>query len=122
MTAMGLADFISGLKELGYEVEDLGRNRIAFRYEIPFGRFKAKEIKLGFQVPPDFNLTPPSGPHISPHLLPINTGAPHHPERVHNSDFGQEWQYWSRPFPEWAKSARTVKEYMRYIRHLFETQ
>lgn len=122
MTAMGLADFISGLKELGYQVEDLGRNRIAFRYEIPCGRFKAKEIKLGFQVPPDFNLTPPSGPHISPHLLPINTGAPRHPQRVHNSDFGQEWQYWSRPFPEWAKSARTVKEYMRYIRHLFETQ
>lgn len=119
---MGLADFINQLKELGYAVEELGDDKIAFSYAIPCGRFKGQEIKLGFHVPLDFPLTPPSGPHISPCLLPINENAPAHPARVANSNFGGAWQYWSRPFPNWSKTSKTAKEYMRYIRHLFETQ
>ncbi len=120
---MAKADFIRQLTELGYAVEELEGNKIAFPYEIPAGRFEGQKIKLGFDVPPDFPLSPPSGPHLTPHLLPINEGAPAHPARVHRSPFGDDWQYWSRPFRhKWAETNRTVKEYMRYIRHLFETQ
>lgn len=119
---MGKADFINQLAELGYTVEQLSDNKIAFHYEIPAGRFKGQKIKLGFDVPPDFPLSPPSGPHLSPHLLPINAAAPAHPTRVHDSPFGSDWQYWSRPFQKWAQTDKKVRDYMRYIRHLFETQ
>ncbi len=119
---MGLADFINQLKELGYAVEELGGDKIVFCYVITCGRFKGQEIKLGFHVPADFPFTPPSGPHIYPYLLPINESAPAHPARVAKSDFGDDWQYWSRPFPNWPNTNKTVKDYMRYIRHLFETQ
>lgn len=119
---MGLRYFIDQLRDTGLTVEELGGDKIAFTYSIPCGRFKGKEIKLGFHVPPDFPFTPPSGPHISPRLLPINENAPAHPARVHTGDFGDDWQYWSRPFPNWSKTNKTVRDYMRYIRHLFETQ
>ena len=120
---MGLAEFINQLKDLGVDVGELGGDKIALSYVIPCGRFKGQTIKLGFHTPPDFPFTPPSGPHISPHLLPINESAPAHPDRVHHSDFGSEWQYWSRTFPKWTEiTNKTVKNYMKYIQHLFETQ
>lgn len=50
---MGLTDFVSQLKELGYAVEELGADKVAFNYTIPSGRFKGQEIKLGFHVQPD---------------------------------------------------------------------
>lgn len=119
---MGQADFVNQLRELGYTVEELGDNKIAFPYEIPVGRFKGQKIKLGFHAPTDFPVSPPSGPHLTPHLLPMNAGASAHPARVADSNFGPEWQYWSRPFHKWAETNKTAKDYMRYIRHLFETQ
>lgn len=120
---MPAQNFIDDLKALGYEPEVLSENRIAFSYVVPEGKFKDQTIKLGFEIPTDWNLTPPSGPHISPRLLPIKADAAGHPERVAESpNFGQEWEYWSRPYPNWPNSRRTVKEYMKYIRHLFETQ
>lgn len=119
---MGMIDFINQLRDLGYTVEELGENKIAFPYEIPAGRFQGQKIKLGFNAPTDFPVSSPSGPHLTPHLLPMNSGAPAHPARVADSNFGSEWQYWSRPFQKWAETNKTVKDYMRYIRHLFETQ
>ena len=119
---MGQIDFVNQLRELGYAVEELGADKILFPYEIPVGRFKGQKIRLGFHVPADFPLSPPSGPHLAPHLLPINSGAPGHPARVADSDFGPDWQYWSRPFQKWAETNKTARGYMRYIRHLFETQ
>jgi len=116
-------DFVQALRNLGYEVDDLGNNRVAFKYLIPVGKFLGQEINLGFEVPGDFSLSPPGGPHMSPHLLPINAVAGTHPNcGVHQSPFGQSWQYWSRPFPEWPKTDRTVRTYMAHIKHLFDTQ
>ena len=119
---MGQADFINQLRELGYAVDALDADKLSFPYEIPVGRFTGHNIRLGFHVPGDFPLTPPSGPHLTPHLLPMNPGAPGHPGRVADSDFGSDWQYWSRPFQKWPGTNKTAKDYMRYIRHLFETQ
>jgi len=119
---MGKPEFAQQLIALGYQVEDLSDDKLCFNYRVPGGKFIDQELKLGFQVPPDFPLTPPSGPHISPRILPLNPNAPNHPARVAESVFGGEWEYWSRPFPNWATTDRTGKDYMRYIRHLFETQ
>lgn len=121
---MARKDFIEQLQALGYAVEDKGENQLAFPYTVPVGKFANQEIQIGFVVGDDFPFTPPSGPHISPRLLPINpAGAVPHPAGgVHESPFGPEWQYWSRPFPNWQTTDRTVRTYMAHIRHLFDTQ
>src|ERR1700687_2422182 len=96
---MAASDFIDQLKALGFELTDLGDGKVYFPYVVETGLFADRAIKLGFFVPGDSPLNPPSGPHISPHLLPINAPSGPHPSHgIHdNSPFGSEWQYWSRP-------------------------
>jgi hypothetical protein len=121
----GKESFNAGLKELGYEVEDRGENRIAFPYVIGAGRFNGQTIKVGLEIPTDFNVTCPTGPHISPRLIPINTGAMGNERAVESANFGPEWQYMSRPFGEqqqgWNRTNKSVKAYLRHIKRILET-
>ena len=122
---MSRQDFIDQLRELKHHVEVLDGERIVLNYTIPVGKFVGQTIKLGFVVQEDFPLNPPaSGPHISPRLLPIHPEQTPHPDGgVHESDrFGSEFEYWSRPHNDWAKTDRSAKAYMAFIRRLFETQ
>ena len=122
---MSRQDFIDQIQELGHEVERHSDDRISFLYEIPVGKFAGQTIRLGFVVQDDFPMNPPaSGPHVSPEFLPLNNQSQNHPEGgIHKSDpFGAGWQYWSRPHREWAKTDRSAKAYMAFIRQLFETQ
>jgi hypothetical protein len=121
---MARKDFTEQLHTLGYRPEERDGNRIVFRYTVPVGKFVGTEIWLGFVVADDFPLNPPSGPHVSPPLLPLHPGndMPHPLGGVHPSDFGPEWQYWSRPFLGWPSTDRSVRAYMAHIRHLLETQ
>lgn len=121
---MSADDFIRDLKDMGYLVTDHGGGRVSFPYTIPCGKFADQAITLGFIVPGDFLLTPPSGPHLSPPLLPLNPESGPHPSHgVHESPaFGAGWQYWSRPLNHWAQTNRTVKDVMAHVRHLFDTQ
>ena len=120
---MSRQDFINGLRALGYQVEEQGDNRISFTYEVPLGRFVGQLIRLGFQVNDDFPANPPSGPHVTPRLLPLKSDGEHPDGRIHASPtFGEDWEYWSRPYPEWHRTDRSVKSYMAHIRHLFDTQ
>ena len=120
---MAKQDFINQLIELGYEARDMGDNKIVFKYMIPIGKLVGQEITIGFLVKDDFPANPPSGPHVSPRILPINTNSGSHPNYgIHESkQFGSDWEYWSRPFPEWGKTDHTVRTYLAHIRHLFET-
>jgi hypothetical protein len=122
---VGKEAFSAGLKELGYEAEDCGGNLIAFKYLIGAGRFKDQTIKVGIDVPTDFNVTCPTGPHISPRLIPINTGAMGNERAAESPSFGSEWQYLSRPFGEqqqgWSRTNRSVKAYLRHIKRILET-
>lgn len=118
---MARADFVKQLEALGYAVEGKGEDRIAFRYKIPLGKFIGQEITLGFRIQDDFPANPPSGPHVSPRLLPQNpSSGPHPTHGIHDSPFGADFQYWSRPFNGWASTDRSVKAYMAHIRHLFD--
>ena len=121
---MARQDFIDQLSALGYAVRAHAEGQLAFAYTIPVGRFAERQIELGFQVGDDFPLNPPSGPHISPHLLPLHPAAdlPHPQGGVHLSPLGADWQYWSRPYPNWHGTDRSVRSYLAHIRHLFETQ
>lgn len=119
---MSRADFFEQLKSVVGEVEDLGDGKVAFTYTILTGNFAGKTIRLGFQVPEDFPLSSPSGPHISPRLLPNQSGGTHPSGGIHDSPtFGPDWHYWSRPMPNWASTKRTAKDVMAHVRHLFDT-
>jgi hypothetical protein len=120
---MARKDFVKQLKGLGYVVEDGKEGRVIIPYTVPLGKFQGQEIKLGFIVPADFPLTPPSGPHVWPRLLPIHGIGKHPRGGIHESpSFGPEWEYWSRPFPGWGDTDRTVRAYLAHIRNLFATQ
>jgi hypothetical protein len=117
---MGRDKFKEGLAALDCPSELIDEDKIVLSYIIAEGRFAGRQIKLGFQVPPDFEMTSPGGPHISPHLIPINTNVQDH-SKAAPSPFGAEWQYLSRPFTDqWARK-RTVKRYMEYVAHLLNT-
>jgi hypothetical protein len=121
---VGVDGFVEGLKALGYEPQLRADGLVVFDYEIEVGPLAGKVIKLALAVPGDWPATPPSGPNVSPRLLPINTdGAPGHPfGAVHEAPhLGPDWQYWSRPFPSWPQTDRTVGAYRCHLRRLFDT-
>lgn len=119
---MAQADFVTQLRELGYAVTELAPGRVAFLYAVQSGKLVGHEIQLGFEVPGDFSMTPPSGPHISPRLRPNASGGSHPNGGIHDSPFGPEWHYWSRPIAHWNQSAKDVRVVMAHVRRLFEDQ
>lgn len=118
-----MASFVEQLRQLGYSVTEHAPDRISFPFRIETGKRAGEEVSLGFIVTGDFILSPPSGPHVRPRLLPINTSsAPHPTGGVHESaQFGAEWQYWSRPIPHWKQTRRNAADYMAHIHRLFAT-
>jgi hypothetical protein len=117
---MGRDTFKEGLEALGYSVESTDQDKVIVLFVVAEGRFAGKQIKLGLQVPQDFPMTPPGGPHISPQLIPINPGPQDHSRAAQSQPFGPDWEYLSRPFTQWALK-RTVKRYMEYVVWLLNT-
>lgn len=128
---IGMAPFVEGLRALGYEparLPDL-KDHIAFDYVVESGKFEGTRVRLGFVIPPDFPMTPPSGPYVSPEIHTIKTDGAHPFGAVHKDQArpfdqatGNQWQYWSRPFPNWPASKRTVATYMSHIWKLWDSQ
>jgi hypothetical protein len=129
----GTEVFVEGLSTLGYEPNILPKfpDPVFFDYRVEIGPFVGRTVRLGFVVPPDFPNTSPSGPHVSPHIQPIHPAqdVPHPKGGVHQGlsqlfqqGAGGDWQYWSRPFPDWTRSKKTVTAYMTHIWRLWETQ
>lgn len=81
-------------------------------------------------MPADFPMNAPTGPYVSPEIHPTNpqhgphpTGGVHKDQaKVFDTTAGGAWQYWSRPFPEWQNSKRTVAAYMSHIWNLWDSQ
>jgi hypothetical protein len=112
----GPADFAAELNRLGHSAVAHEDGRVTLQYAVPLGTHRGQEVSLGFRVPADFPGTPPGGPCLAPRLG--------HPQgNVHAADdFGAEWEYWSRPYAEWAVGPRTAKAYMAHVRRLFAQQ
>jgi hypothetical protein len=120
---VGPDDFVAELAGLGYELTRYDGGRISFSYVIPTGARAGETISLGLTVPGDSPLSCPGGPVIRPRLLPLNpdASAGHPMGAVHESpEFGEEWEYLSRPYPGWHDSNRTASAYLAHIAHLFE--
>jgi hypothetical protein len=120
---MTRAEFVDGLKALGFDpVEPKGKEDfVVFPYEIRVGKFAGQTIQLGLQV---FDLNPPGGPHVCPRLRPLHPSndLPHPEGGIHASPLGDEWQYWSRPYPNWDLKERSARTYMDHINKLFAEQ
>lgn len=118
---IGISELKRQLEEMGLVVSLAGDNFLFFNYRIPVGKFRDKDIELGFEAP-QFPLNPPSGLIIKPHLLPVSGGGGAHPNGgIHSRPFpSAEWQYWSRPFPGWGNCEKNAKTYMAFVRSLFD--
>jgi len=122
-----VAEFAAQLRECGYTPELRPNNLFLFDFEVELGKHIGETVKLGLQIPDDWPASPPSGPFVSPRLLPISgsTGRGRPWDAVHTVDGrGLEdptgvWQYWSRPFTAWPKTDRSVRAYLRHLRTLF---
>lgn len=123
---MGIEDFKNQLEEMGYEPKERGNDCLSFSYTIPCGKHQGKTIEMGLHIPPQFPELPPSGPHFTPHLVPLTINGGSYPG-VHSSldrhgqAFDAGWQYWSRPYNGWASTVKSVKAYLRHINHLMDT-
>lgn len=117
---MGAADFVTELVQLGFDPIDLGTGRVAIRYPVRLGRFSGETIRLGFANIDSFPLNPPQTPHVSPRLLPVHPGqeVPHPDGGINESDFGEDWEYWSRPIADWA-SDPSARHLVQHISDLF---
>lgn len=129
--ASGAVAFAEGLRAMGYDPQPLpGRpDYLVFDYPVEVGRCAGQKVRLGIVVPSDFPNTPPSGPHVSPHIQSIHPSndRPHPQGGVHASNefqqaVGGQWQYWSRPIQNWGQIKRTAAAYMSHIWRLWETQ
>lgn len=120
---MAAEDFATQLQQEGIAASNLDNGIVTFRFVVPVGPRCGEEIQIGFQVPPDFPMSPPSGPHVSPRILPIHPdqSVGHPIGGVHESPIGPDWEYWSRPFPDWPNTDRNARAYMAHVRHLFAT-
>ncbi len=121
----GVAKLAQELEELGYEVLLVG-NFAIFEYMIDIGPLDGMEIRLGLDGGGHPH-SPPSGPFVSPWLLPLRPdGSPAPRGGVHDARgrgfplTDGDWQYWSRPFQEWSQHGRTAKAYLEvHMRRLF---
>jgi len=122
---MNQEGFIKQFEDLGFQLCVPKPGFIAFPFVIPVGKFAGTAITLALQITGSMPVQPPTGPYISPRLLPIHPGndLPHPLGGVHeNPTLGADWQYWSRPFHGWAKTDRSARAYMAFINNLFNTQ
>lgn len=108
---MQFTDFLTEVRNTYPDAAQSGE-LVVFSYKIEVGGRIGEVIRMGLARPPDWPLSCPPGPHISPRLG--------HPDgSIQGSPLGPEWEYWSRPVTGWATSPRTFKAYMQHIRALF---
>lgn len=128
----GVVAFMNGLRQLGLQPTLLkGQvNHVIFDYLVETGTHAGKTFRLGLVVPTDFPMNAPTGPYVSPEVHPIHPqSGPHPTAGVHKDQAkafdaaaGGSWQYWSRPFPEWQISKRSVAAYLSHLWNLWDSQ
>lgn len=128
----GVVAFMNGLRQLGFQPTLLKahENHVVFDYPVETGTHAGKTFRVGLVVPADFPMNAPTGPYVSPEVHPINPQSGPHPTagvhkdqaRAFDTAAGGSWQYWSRPFPEWQTSKRSVGAYLSHVWNLWDSQ
>lgn len=107
----GATEFARQAHALGLLAVRQDGHRVFFTLEVPDGEYAGQAREICAEVPTDFPVTPPPGPHVRPATV-------HPAGAVHASPVGSDWLYWSRPVPNWAGD-RSVRAWTRHIRSLF---
>jgi len=93
---------------------------IAFKYTIPIGRFRGREVEIALNAP-NFPSLPPSGPYFRAQLLPIKGGSVPPFDGIHDRKIPTaEFQYWSRPFNGWTDTTKNMRTYLAFLRTLLD--
>jgi hypothetical protein len=129
MQSLGPEEFHKQLHAMGRQPTLHEGGKITLPFTVPVGKFGGSAVVLGFAVAPNFPFECPTGPHVSPQLLPLHPGNDigHPGGGVHPSDefarlIGGDCQYWSRPFPGWSATDKSVRTYLAFINSLFLNQ
>ena len=117
----GREEFARQLRELGIEPTQHEASQLVFPYDIEIGRFASTAARIGLDVPPDFPRTPPGGPHVSPRLIAERGATPGGQGGSNGSAFGNDFEYWSRPYSGWGRDGQNVRAYLAHLRRLFHT-
>jgi len=112
---MGRVDFINQLTALGFQTQELNHNVVSVKYTVPVGRNKGKEVLLGFPVQDDYPMNCPAGLHFNASGI---TDWREPTQNVSDSPLGSGWRYWSRRFPDWNRTDRTVKTFLAHVRNV----
>jgi hypothetical protein len=124
----GVERFVAELRAEGYEAAVEG-GFVVFDYEVEVGPFAGRSIRVALN-PAGHPHSPPTGPFVTPRLLPIRPdGDPHPLGAVHEAagrdgfiDPDGTWEYWSRPFNDWLQAGSSAKAYLQvHLRRLFAT-
>lgn len=84
-----------------------------FDWPVRVGSLTGTTHRIGLLMPVDYPLTPPPAPQVNPPVAdPASPSPPLSP-------LGTGWLYWSRPFPNWASTGRTMSDYLAHLRRLF---
>lgn len=118
---VSVQEFVEGLLAEGHH-PTVADGFVVFDYDVPIGPLLGERVRLAFKSPEGFPAACPSGPCVSPRILPLNTSTNQPPlGGIHASPVpapAEEWEYWSRPFPAW-RADLAVSDYMAHIRRLF---
>lgn len=123
---MAVNDFVAELIELGHEdARIIHPGCVVWTWPVETGPLLGCSVEIGVCVGDDYPDTPPRGPFVRPHLMPIGQPGEHPHGGVHPGT-GHGWpddsfQYWSRPFNGWPRSARNARAYLAFLRKLFDT-
>jgi hypothetical protein len=127
----GVGVFVQGLCDLGYSPITLPKlpDHVAIDYVVETGKCAGRRLKLGFIVPSDFPMTPPSGIHVALLIHPEQAGGQHPTGGIHRQHaapfeeaLGGNWQYWSRPPSDWGTGKKTVAAFMAHVWRLWDSQ
>jgi hypothetical protein len=125
----GAQRLITELAELGYNARTPMPEHpdfVVIDYTVEVGPLVGDVVEIGRKVPPDYPLSAPGGVLVRPHLLPMNTNGGEHPYAgVHPCETGgindPNFQYWSRPVPNWHATSRDARALIAHVRSLFDT-
>jgi hypothetical protein len=85
---------------------------VTFDYTVEVGAHAGETVRIGL-LGSDWPINPPGAVQVSPHIpAPVDGN-------MLESPLGARWVYWSRPYPDWACSGRTIEEYLAHLRLLF---
>lgn len=111
---MARIDFITQLQALGYDPIELAHNVIAISYTVNVGKNRGLKAQLGIPVGRDFPMNCPAGIHF----LKQDEGWQEPQRNITNSPLGGGWRYWSRRFPDWNRTDRSVRTFFSHIRNI----